>query len=266
MIMPARDGLSGIQRLFNPDEVIVRACLEGILGKVSALFDREGKPVSARTIVGDFCHLAGEANPALLRGLPTATERPNLILIPEGRAWEALIESEFAGRFARFPRYATARDPAAFDRERLAGFVKKLPVFYAIRPIDRALHRAALAQEWSRDLCSNFPSWDAWQAFGAGFVVLKEGEPVCGAASYAASSDAIEIEIDTRADHRRRGLARAAAAKLILACLERGVYPGWDAANRESLALAEQLGYRPGREYPAYSVSGARIPDGRPKR
>lgn len=255
MIMIPRGGLSEIGRLFRPDEVIVRSCLEGVLGKVSTIFDREGRPVSARVLVGDFCYLAGGPNDALLRGLPSQREQPGLLLIPEGKDWEALIERTFAGHLNRLTRFATVHDPDAFDRERLRGFVKALPVFCGIRPIDEALHRAALGESWSRDLCSNFPSFGVFQRFGLGFAVLCSGEMVCGAASYAACSDAIEIEIDTRPDHRRRGLARAAAAKLILACLDRRLYPNWDAANRESLALAESLGYRLEREYPAYTIS-----------
>jgi len=57
-------------------------------------------------------------------------------------------------------------------------------------------------------------------------------------------NDGIEIQIDTREDHRRKGLAAACGAALILECLKRGIYPGWDAANMESVRLAEKLGYR----------------------
>ena len=38
--------------------------------------------------------------------------------------------------------------------------------------------------------------------------------------------------------------APACGAALVLTCLARGLYPSWDAANRESVALAEKLGYR----------------------
>lgn len=33
-----------------------------------------------------------------------------------------------------------------------------------------------------------------------------------------------------------------------------GLYPSWDAANRESVALAEKLSYHFDREYTAYQV------------
>ena len=77
---------------------------------------------------------------------------------------------------------------------------------------------------------------------------------MAGASSYAACDGAIEIEIDTRPDFRRLGLASACGARLILECLAREIYPGWDAHNQHSLALAEKLGYQLDRPYTAYWV------------
>ena len=54
--------------------------------------------------------------------------------------------------------------------------------------------------------------------------------------------------------HRRRGLATACAAGLILACLDRGLFPSWDAANPESVGLAQKLGYRFSHEYPVWTI------------
>lgn len=67
----------------------------------------------------------------------------------------------------------------------------------------------------------------------------------------------IEIEIDTKEEHRRQGLAYACGAKLILECLNKGWYPSWDAQNKWSVALAEKLGYHFSHEYPAYEVGNS---------
>ena len=61
--------------------------------------------------------------------------------------------------------------------------------------------------------------------------------------------------MDTHRDYRRRGLAAACSAKLILECRRRGWYPSWDAQNLWSVALAEKLGYHLDHEYTAYEVS-----------
>ena len=91
---------------------------------------------------------------------------------------------------------------------------------------------------------------------GLGAVILKDGEPVSGASSYSGYLGGIEIEIDTRTDYRRRGLAYICGAKLILDCLERGWYPSWDAQNLWSVALAEKLGYHFDHEYVVYEWNG----------
>ena len=51
------------------------------------------------------------------------------------------------------------------------------------------------------------------------------------------------MEIDTNEDYRGKGLATICGAKLILACLDRGLYPSWDAANERSVHLAGKFGY-----------------------
>ena len=80
----------------------------------------------------------------------------------------------------------------------------------------------------------------------------KDGEIVSGASSYSSYVRGIEIEIDTREDYRRRGLAYICGAKLVLECLGRGWYPSWDAQNQWSVALAEKLGYHFDHEYVTY--------------
>lgn len=83
---------------------------------------------------------------------------------------------------------------------------------------------------------------------------MMDGLIVSGASSYSAYRGGIEIEIDTKEEYRRRGLALACGAKLILECLDRGLYPSWDAHNRCSAALAEKLGYRLDYAYDAYEI------------
>ncbi|MDY4397537.1 MAG: GNAT family N-acetyltransferase, partial [Eubacteriales bacterium] len=107
---------------------------------------------------------------------------------------------------------------------------------------------------WSRDLVSAFGSYEAFSAHGIGCAVLFGDTVVSGASSYSYYSGGIEIEIDTRADFRRRGLALACGARLILECLDRGLYPSWDAQNLGSLSLAKKLGYEFSHEYPAYEI------------
>ena len=70
--------------------------------------------------------------------------------------------------------------------------------------------------------------------------------------SYCVYAGGIEVEIDTHPAHRQRGLATACGARLILECLDRGLYLSWDAHDLRSVALAEKLGYHRGEPYPVY--------------
>ena len=83
---------------------------------------------------------------------------------------------------------------------------------------------------------------------------MKEGEPIAGASSYSSYMQGIEITIRTREEYQRQGLACICAARLILECMQRELYPSWDAANTKSVALSEKLGYHFDKEYVAYRV------------
>ena len=151
--------------------------------------------------------------------------------------------------FSRF-----AMKAGTFSRARLETLAS-CPSEYTICNINQELYNLCRQFPWSRDLVGQFSGWEAFQAHGLAVLALRDGVPVAGAGTYAACAGAIEIEADTREDHRRRGLARVCCARLILACLDRGITPGWDAHTPASLSLAEQLRYRLESPYPAFAVA-----------
>ena len=223
---------------------MVRACLQGTMGQVEAWGED-----SALASIGAFCFLAGEP----VRALVERADAPTLV--PGREGWARLIEDTLGERASPFTRYATRRSPEGFDQGRLFSFTRTLPQGFYLRPIGRGFYFTLMEEEWARDLCGCFEGEEDFRERGLGFVVTQGGGlPVAGASSYAACDGAIEIEIDTRPDFRRLGLASACGARLILECLAREIYPGWDAHNQHSLALAEKLGYQLDRPYTAYWV------------
>ncbi len=229
------------------EETMVWSCLQGVMGR--AMWN-EG--VTAGLIAsGDFCFLAGEPDRALL------ARAAGPILAPRTPDWHPLIEAYFGPRAIPETRYAIKKEPAIFDRRRLEALAAALPAGYELRLIDEAMVPVLLAQAWSRDLCAAFDSPADCCRRGVGVAALYEGVPVAGAGSYCVYRGGIEVEIDTRPDHRRRGLATACGARLILECLDRGLYPSWDAIDLRSAALAEKLGYRRGDPYPVYWIGEA---------
>lgn len=234
-----------LERLFAGwDAPMVRACLQGWMGRVTTFGED-----SAMASIGDFCFLAGRPVPEL------AVRADAPILVPCGEGWARTIEDILGEGAVPFTRYATRHAPEQFSLGKLIGFIKALPQGFRLHSIERENYFKLMEEEWARDLCGCFVDDVDFLERGLGFVATQGGLLVAGAASYAACDGAIEIEIDTRPDFRRLGLATACGAKLILECLARDIYPGWDAHDSRSLSLAEKLGYQMDRPYPAYWVA-----------
>lgn len=230
-------------------ETMVWTCLQGHMGSVAT--DGRTPPESALCAVGDFCFLAGKPDPELA----CQADRP--ILIPRTPDWEPVLQSVFGEKVSPFPRYAMD-GPEAFDRERLAAYAAALPEGYALSPILPQHYPVLMGQAWSKDLCGNFRDGDDFVRRGLGVIALQDGIPVAGASSYTIYDGGVEIEIDTRPDQRRKGLALSCGARLILDCLDRRLVPSWDAHNLPSVSLAEKLGYRLRAPYQAYLLDLSR--------
>lgn len=236
----------------NWNETMIWSCLQGYMGRAWA--DEALQPNAAQIITGDLCFFAGEPNSELVKNIPSDFSSKLLFMIPENEDWAALIEQEYSNRYHKFMRYAIKKEKDVFNRDKLDAYIQKLSGEFTLRKIDEALYNSIKKEDWSKDLCSQFPQYQDYERMGLGYVVLSGDSIVSGASSYTVYDGGIEIEIDTREDFRRRGLALVCAAKLILECLDRGLYPSWDAANKQSVALAEKLGYNFDHEYVTYSV------------
>ncbi|WP_303972466.1 GNAT family N-acetyltransferase [Streptococcus merionis] len=231
-------------------ETMIWSCLQGIMGEI--LVDDLEVPKSALAKIGklsSFGFLAGE--PCL--DLIEACRGEDIILVPQHIGWFDLIETTFGEKAHAFTRYATKKN-TVFDRRKLASHVTALSEEYEFHLIDETFYQKCLSKAWSQDLVGNFDDFQHFQDIGLGVVVTKEKQVLAGASSYSAYQGGIEIEIDTHPDFRRQGLAKAVAAKLILECLNRNLYPSWDAHTKASLALAQQLGYELSHEYIAYEI------------
>lgn len=125
---------------------------------------------------------------------------------------------------------------------------------YEIKQIDEEIYKEVLCIDWAADGCCFFKSYEDFSENGLGYVVYNGNRLVCIASSYVAYRDRIGITIGTLDEHRRKGLAAACAARLILDCLDKGIEPEWEAANMASVALSEKLGYRFDKAFDVYSL------------
>lgn len=225
-------------------ETLIWSALEGEMGCIWTLGD---KPKAALCENGDFLFLAGAAKEPETRLLLESwqQERGSFgILAPRDEACREMIEAVFGERVKAGKRMAFHKSAEGFDTRRLQTLAAAVPAGVSVAAIDGALYHQALQNSWSRDFVSQFSDADDYLQRGIGFAALHNGEMIGGASSYTRYSTGIEIQVETRADWQRKGIAAACCAHLILTCLKRGLYPSWDAANPASAALAQKLGYR----------------------
>ncbi len=253
-----------VEALFqNTTDTVILSCLQKVMGEIYATEDLK----SAMAILGDFSFFVGVPREELLSfsvklyscngGLDPSD---HLVIVPENEDWEKQIEQSLGTRAERIVRYAIKKEGLqVFDRDKLQKVVDRLwedPRYhgYELRMIDRALYGQIQGIDWCREWVENYPSYELFESYALGAVILKEGEPVAGASSFSGYLQGIEITIRTKEEYQRQGLACICAAKLILECMQRGLYPSWDAANTKSVALSKKLGYHFDKEYIAYRV------------
>ncbi|MGN0929206.1 MAG: GNAT family N-acetyltransferase [Alphaproteobacteria bacterium] len=242
-----------IYKIFeNWNETLIWSCLQGIMGEIYFTSDED----AGMAILGDFIFYAGNPSEDLVKYKPESCKQNHVIMVPQNTEWAELIEKVYGDKAKKFIRYAIKKEKDVFNLEKLQQAVDSLQSDYVLKRIEEAEYNMCRDNSWANDLVAQYKSYKDYKKLGLGIVVLKDGELVAGASSYSRYDKGIEIEIDTRKDHRRKGLAYACGAKLIIECLKNGLYPSWDAHTKWSLALAEKLGYHFSHEYVAYEVTG----------
>lgn len=247
-------GSEEIKRLFGDwQETMVWSCLQGVMGHLYT--DDLAAPESVMAILGDFCFFAGKPDEEITAYKPDWCKQDFIIMTAREEEWLSLIEKTYGANAKRVSRYAIRKEPDVFDKDKLQGIVESLDQKYTIRKIDEPLYYACKNERWSKDLVSVYDGYEEYRELGMGYVILEGTTVISGASSYSSYRNGIEIEVDTRAEYRRKGLASVCSARLILECLDRGLYPSWDAQNLWSVALSEKLGYHFDHAYTAYEIT-----------
>ncbi|MCR5809211.1 MAG: GNAT family N-acetyltransferase [Clostridiales bacterium] len=224
------------------EDSLILSCLQNMMDGKIYVTDPED-PRSAMAYVAGFAFYAGSPDEELAAFTPNGSFE----MVAQDEAWARLLKDKHPCAVT-YTRYAIKKD-TKFDRKKLEALAASLPSGYEIRRIDADLYRVCLQNELFECCVSNFASERDYLEHGRGFAVMKDGDMVSSASSYSVYREGVEVEIDTVEEERRRGLASAVAAKLILSCLDDGLYPSWDAANMESVRLAQKLGYELKGEY-----------------
>ena len=223
---------------------LLRAVIEaGVEGRLGRMYDDGADPPrAARLDIGCYAIFGGACGPAALPLIRSAPAPCELILPPE-QSWRDAAQDCFGDRLSDWPMRTFATHH--LDETALRQAVQALPAGLDLRPFDADL-AAGLDEALEPHALQVFPSAERFLADGCGFGIVDGSALVCAATSYTRSSRRVEIAIATRASHRGMGLARIAAARLVLHCLASGLTPDWTASNPVSKRLAARLGYRRG--------------------
>ncbi|MBP6016072.1 MAG: GNAT family N-acetyltransferase [Candidatus Promineofilum sp.] len=221
----------------------IDCAVEGQMGL--AYVDDLERPAAWRITVGPFWYFAGDADSpggrALLAELP-----PYNMLMPSLPAWAAAARKTFGERLVTFPRYTF--DAAGLTEAHLSAVLEASPHRDSVRRVDAAL----LARPDNYVEFDDFDSAEDFLERGVGYNLMEEGKLTGAAYSSLVCNRGIEVSLFVDEPYRRRGVATAISAALLLECVRRGLWPNWDAANLESCALAEKLGYTPAGSYESY--------------
>lgn len=235
-------------------DVELWSCIEGNMGR--AWVDRKDRPSIAIVIVADFCYILGctedKSYEVSIKELLEQFKRK--IIVSNNEYGFNVIQKYFPNNHKKYSRYAIKKEPDVFQIDKLKNFIETVEPKFHIEKIDGSNYNKVLEDEFMADCCSNYSSLEEFLKNGIGYVIIHEGEIISGASSYCYCKGSIDITIGTKEEYRQKGLALACASKLILDCLDKNIYPRWDASNLESVALAEKLGYHFEKEYKVYSI------------
>jgi len=165
--------------------------------------------------------------------------------------WESALPVLLPG----IPMKTLARSFYAFEASTVIN--APLPPGYRLQPIDAALladerigHREDILAElrlmWARP--------EDFLEVGFGYCILHESSIACWCTAEYLSEGKCGIGIETQQEHRRKGLATAAATAVVRESLSRGLTPHWDcwATNLPSARVAEKVGFTLQEAYAVY--------------
>lgn len=239
----------------DSDEVLILGAAEGSLGRVWV--SKIENPTYCLILVGDFSYLIGIPPTGKLS--MELKEQIYLVchssfITAADERWNHWFEEQFLGEYRKIIRYALKKEESQFDIQYLKALTEQIPEGYQLKQINKKIYQMALKEEWSKDFCINFADASHFLKEGLGFAIIKDNNLVAGCSAYGVGNHKLEVEVITKKEFRRKGLALICSAAFVLECLKRKMVPNWDAANLQSVALAEKLGYLFDREYEVYQL------------
>lgn len=217
--------------------------LDGVMGE--AYVDNITNPKIAFLVVRSYCFISGTIEKESLKQIIDKNFK-NYKLIPSNNISKQL-EEIYNNDIHKSQRYSIKKD-VEFDKNKLKEMANALESNFKIIKIDQAL-----ADRIRKEKFINIT--DDYKNYGIGFCCMYNNKIIGVASSNIFYKDGIEVNIKVEEQYRREGIATAMASKLILECLEQNKKISWDAANMNSVGLAQKLGFKYDSTYHFYSFN-----------
>ncbi len=154
------------------------------------------------------------------------------------------IEKIYSNNIQKSQRYSIKKE-VSFDKEKLYHMANSLEKKFKLVQIDETLANNIKTLKFINIT-------DDYKKYGIGFCCIYNNEIIGVASSNIFYKEGIEVNIKVKEDYRRKGIATALASNLILECLKQNKKVSWDAANINSVGLAQKLGFEYDSTYNIY--------------
>ena len=242
-----QDGRFFTDRKFNRANTAV----QGYMGTV--MMDDEKNPNCMVALVGRNCFIDGNSkNTQYVEECLKSLDKYYKVIIAN-EEYFGMIEEIYKGKYEIASRYTTKKTKS-LDKEKLKKYAKTSLDGYEVKMIDTELMEKIKATD---SYVTNIMMSDNYEENGIGFCAINKlnGEISGIATSSMVYDDGIEINVKIVEDSRGKGIGTVLCSNLVLECIEENKYPYWDAFNKDSLKLAQKLGYELGEEYRTYKVN-----------
>lgn len=228
---------------------MAKTALEGYMGEV--FVDNIEKPEFSFVFLERLCFIDGNSNNEFAKkALEEIDEYYKVIIANE--EWFELIEKVYKNNFEISSRYSIKKE-TKFNKRMLEEYIENLDSHYKIKKIDEKMYNRI---QQTDSYVTNLGMSDQYEKNGIGFCALNENQEIIAViTSDGIFNGGIDVNIKVRDIDRRKGIATALSAKMILECIRKNIYPSWDAANLNSVGLAQKLGYELDSEYRIYKIN-----------
>lgn len=215
--------------------------LDGVMGK--AFVDSVQSPNIAFLAVRNYCFISGNMDDKDLKDIIDKKFKEYTLIPSDDIANK--IEKIYSHNIQKSQRYSIKKE-VTFDKEKLYQMINSLDKKFKIVKIDETL-----ADNIRKLKFLNIT--DNYKKNGIGFCCIYNDEIIGVASSNIFYKNGIEVNIKVKEDYRRKGIATALASSLIIECLNQNKKISWDAANTDSVGLAQKLGFKYDSTYNTYN-------------